>query len=64
MTANYDQSLYSRNLSAATRAELDRVNAEFDALVPVDSDDGEWGSQTTLRAKINWLEAWKQQHGK
>lgn len=54
--ANLDQSLYNRNKSKATK-ELSALLTERYLKVEHLDRDGSYGSCTTLRAKMAWLEA-------
>jgi len=61
MAINYDKSLYSRVFNKETRAAIDAINKEARLLGVWDGPDnnGEWGSQTTLRRKMDYLARWK-----
>lgn len=61
---SYDRSLYSRRpVNRETRAAIDGVNAEARRVLPPDVFNRQWGSQTTLRRKMEFLETWKAEHG-
>ena len=55
MVIQYDKSLYTK-INKETQAAVDKVNA--DARLHGMGELADWGMQTTLRAKQNFLNAW------
>lgn len=63
MAIQWDKSLYTK-INAETRAELDRVNRQAFSSLPTDLYSREWGMQTTLRRKAEFLSRYQAEEAK